>query len=33
MLICPATTEADIAKLVRIFNEFLKDLLKGLRNE
>ena len=29
MLICPATTEADIAKLVRIFNEFLK----GLRNE
>ena len=30
MLICPATTEADIAKLVRIFNEFLKDLLKGI---
>ena len=33
MLICPATTEADIAKLVRIFNEFSKDLLKDLRNE
>ena len=33
MLICPATTEADIAKLVLVFNEFLKDLLKGLRNE
>jgi len=33
MLICPATTEADIAKLVRIFNEFLKDLLKELRRE
>jgi len=30
MLICPATTEADIAKLVRIFNEFLKDFLKGI---
>ena len=26
MLICPATTEADIHKLVRIFNECLKEL-------
>ena len=33
MLICPATTEADIAKLVLVFNEFLKNLLKELRNE
>jgi glutamate-1-semialdehyde 2,1-aminomutase len=26
MLICPATTEADIHKLVEVFNECLKEL-------